>query len=77
MTTYNVRKLSNNLSDNIRSRNLLTNLNQIVIELLHNSLDANSTNVKVEVNDWFIKVWDDGKGIPFEDFDKIGRRYSK
>ena len=77
MTTYNVQKLSSNLSDNIRSRNLLTNLNQIVIELLHNSLDANSTNVKIEVNDWFIRVWDNGKGIPSEDFDKIGGRYSK
>ena len=61
------------------SREIIERPSSIIKELVENSLDANSSNIVIEINNGgksYIRVTDDGDGILEEDLDIAFKRHS-
>lgn len=78
-----IRELTAVTRARLRSSQILTSLWQIISELVHNSLDAEASevNIGIDCSQWTCWVCDDGAGIPIEDLRHManvddGVRYS-
>ena len=73
-TTQTIRALPSEVAAQIKSSTTITHLNQVVLELVENALDADTRNVNVTVD--FQKggctVEDDGYGIQPAEFEQGG-----
>ncbi|KAI0082343.1 hypothetical protein K474DRAFT_1585498 [Panus rudis PR-1116 ss-1] len=70
-----IRQLPDATQSKLRSTQILTSLNQVVSELVQNSLDAGATHVDVGVDceEWECWVKDDGAGMSRDDLNKLTR----
>lgn len=62
-----IKILSNDVILKIAAGEVIERPASVIKELLENSIDANSTQIKIEINEDDIKITDDGKGMPLED----------
>lgn len=58
-----LQKISNDVSKLIKAQQYIHSTYTIIKELVENSLDAASSNIKIVVEDSFITVEDDGEGV--------------
>nr|CAH7759471.1 unnamed protein product [Callosobruchus chinensis] len=72
-----LKKLHQDLISKLRSTFTINTFTQCVMELVYNSLDANSTAVAVRINfvAYRIQIVDNGDGISKENMSQIGNRY--
>ena len=71
---FMIKKLEQNLAEDISAQQVITSLPDCVKELVENSIDAKSTSISVYLDDYGKKkiiVSDDGVGI--SNFDCIGK----
>lgn len=61
----------------LRSSVAITDFASVIVELVHNALDARASKVEISIHasNWECKVADDGVGIKKEDLSYVGRRY--
>ncbi len=74
-----IRRLSDHLSNQIAAGEVITEPLSVVKELVDNSIDANSTEIEVEIKGSGIKsimVSDNGDGIELEDIDLLFERHA-
>ncbi|KAK8937199.1 DNA mismatch repair protein MLH3 [Platanthera zijinensis] len=73
-----IRRLSRNVHESLRSSTFLFDLPRVVDELVYNSLDAGSTKVVVSlsVGSCYVKVEDDGCGVTRDGLIILGERYT-
>ena len=72
-------QLSDNLSNLIAAGEVVENMASVVKELVENSIDANSTNVRIDLMESGlneIKVIDDGDGMSLEDMKMSVKRHA-
>lgn len=72
-------QLDDNLSNLIAAGEVVENMASVVKELVENSIDANSRNVRIELSEAGlneIKVIDDGTGMSFEDMKMAVKRHA-
>lgn len=77
-----IRPLAPDVAAKIKSSVSITHLNQVVLELVKNALDAGSVSVRIKVDyrRGGCNVEDDGHGIPaaeFEDRGGLGKAHSE
>lgn len=79
-----IRKLPESTSTRLRSTQIITNISQIISELLQNSLDAGASDIDISIDceEWMCWVRDNGRGISREGLSQIGKdndagRYGK
>lgn len=67
--------LSNETTSLLRSSLIIPNLPSILIELIQNSIDANSNNITLtlDLDRWSIKCEDDGFGFKKEELTQVGK----
>ncbi|KAK9457841.1 hypothetical protein V1511DRAFT_454378 [Dipodascopsis uninucleata] len=72
-----ITRLDRETINNLRSFITITSIQQCIVELVQNSLDANASLIEVYINpdDLFITVMDNGDGISPDDMNDIGKRY--
>lgn len=72
-----ILKLNESVLSKIRSHLALTSLGRISKELIENSIDAGSSEIRiyVDLRSLSIVVTDNGRGIPFEDLKNVGEQY--
>nr|CAI5848618.1 unnamed protein product [Callosobruchus analis] len=72
-----LKKLHQDLISKLRSTFTINTFTQCIMELVYNSLDANSTAVAVRINfvTYRIQIVDNGDGISKENVSQIGHRY--
>ena len=70
-----IHPLPSHIQAQIKSSVAITSLNEVVLELVKNSLDAKCRSIHITVD--YLRggcaVEDDGNGIPAAEFDKDGR----
>ena len=71
-----IKRLEKKHIQQIRSCISISSLSQCVVELVHNSLDANARNIDIRLAGFDITVKDDGHGIPAGDFSFLGVKYA-
>ncbi|KAL8549991.1 hypothetical protein ACS0TY_008713 [Phlomoides rotata] len=73
----NIERLPEAVHSSVRSGVVITDLTRIVEELVFNSLDAGATEVSVSVglSSSYLKVVDNGSGIPRDGLVLLGERY--
>ena len=74
-----VRRLKTNIINNIAAGEIIESPSSVVKELIENSIDANSKEITVIVEDYGLKnivVKDDGLGMPKEDFKLAFNRHT-
>lgn len=69
-----IRLLPPDVVAKLKSSTSITHLNEVIVELVKNSLDANAHTVQVtvDVRRGSCKVEDDGDGIPPAEFESTG-----
>lgn len=74
-TQANIRKLDNQTGTSIEANSLYADMSKIMKQLIENSLDANSTSIKISYCETGkIIVADNGSGIKEEDFPYVGKK---
>lgn len=68
--------LGKNVIEKLRSSYEISSLNDCILQLLYNSLDAGSSAVLIGVNfgQFGVEVYDDGAGLSREDLNLAGER---
>ena len=72
-------KLDKNLANQISAWEVVERPVSVVKELVENSIDAWSKNIKIEINNWwidYISINDDWSGIQKDDLDLVVEKYS-
>ena len=74
-----MKKLDKDTTEKIRSNYTISDIQQVMEELVLNSVDANSTSIDVfvDLKNYSITVHDDGLGINIDDFKHIGNHFSR
>ncbi|KAK2877082.1 hypothetical protein FQN49_001435 [Arthroderma sp. PD_2] len=69
-----IRSLPHDVAGQLRSSSVVTNLNEVILELLKNSLDASASTVIINIDfqKGICSVEDDGHGIPPTEFHENG-----
>ncbi|TIC19479.1 hypothetical protein E3Q13_01141 [Wallemia mellicola] len=72
-----IRKLSDEARSGIRSAYIITSVQQLTRELLDNAIEADSTQIQVliSLDDWSIKLTDNGIGIQKDSLAELGRSH--
>lgn len=70
-----IQRLPESLAQNINSQVNLSSIQECVIELVNNSIDANATNISIviDIRRLSIKVTDNGEGISYENLENIAK----
>ncbi|KAI0502370.1 hypothetical protein KFK09_017318 [Dendrobium nobile] len=78
MSNKEIKHLSRNVYNSLRSSTFLFDLTRVVEELVHNSVDAGSSKVVVSlsVGSCYVKVADDGCGVTRDGLVILGERYA-
>lgn len=74
-----IKVLDNMTIQKIAAGEVIENPASIVKELVENSLDANAENIVIEINNGgksYIRITDDGDGIPKDDVSIAFKRHS-
>ncbi|AIO19453.1 DNA mismatch repair protein MutL [Candidatus Izimaplasma bacterium HR1] len=72
-------QLDDNLSNLIAAGEVVENMASVVKELVENSIDANSANIRIELQEYGlneIKIVDDGDGMSLEDMKMAVKRHA-
>ena len=74
---YNITKqkgLTNDLINDIKSHSEIADLNECIVQLVNNSIDANAKFIKIQVDfeNLNIMICDDGMGMSKKDLKLIG-----
>src|SRR5690625_2342857 len=78
-STLKIRQLPDILANKIAAGEVVERPASVVKELVENSIDANSTSIKVEINEaglQSIKVIDNGAGIPHDQVKRVFLRHA-
>ncbi|PIA18203.1 hypothetical protein COEREDRAFT_85654 [Coemansia reversa NRRL 1564] len=72
-----ISKLPPETIQSISSASTIPDVCSIVVALLDNCIDADATSIRVAINlhQLVVEVKDNGRGIPEDDFKKLGQRY--
>lgn len=67
-------KLNQSTSDGIKSSYEINSIHACLVELVLNSVDANSTIIVINLNKFNIQINDNGDGITRDDLELIGQK---
>ena len=76
---WEIIKLSTQLANQISAWEVVERPVSVIKELVENSIDANATKIKIEIENWWIDkiiVSDNGKGINKEDLEICTQKYT-
>ena len=71
--------LAKNVIEKLRSSSEISSLNDCILQLLYNSLDADAGSVLIGVDfaRFSVEVYDDGVGLTEQDLNLVGERLKK